>query len=266
MYPKPPPPEDVFDGLLHGTSERPLLVSIQPFSPSNFKALVRVGFASYWFAPRSDAKFIDRPKTTKRPESSEAAFIDGSTNDESTAPSFNFGGSQTNNSSKSTGSSLFGGNQTQSSSNATENQKMLRLRCTNKNCKAKLVLYCSNTDKYDSMFFQQNFEVSENRDSELHKRSCNVPDAWESLASVFINYYNLINRAKTVKMSQKDVRKSVIKMLNMSATRAASILTERKMATLCKLACEYEKKLNMKKPVDQEARIPAHLEYLSGNI
>ena len=161
MYPKPPPPEDVFDGLLHGTSERPLLVSIQPFSPSNFKALVRVGFASYWFAPRSDAKFIDRPKTTKRPESSEAAFIDGSTNDESTAPSFNFGGSQTNNSSKSTGSSLFGGNQTQSSSNATENQKMLRLRCTNKNCKAKLVLYCSNTDKYDSMFFQQNFEVSE---------------------------------------------------------------------------------------------------------
>ena len=100
--------------------------------------------------------------------------------------------------------------------------KSIRLTCMTKSCNAKLTLFCSTSDRYDDNFFNQKFEL-EPKDFEKHSNACCVSNAWESLANAFINHYNLANRAKPVKMTQREIRTSLIKMLNMSVLRAASI-------------------------------------------
>ena len=70
---KPPPNEEDFNSLLYGNDARPLFVLLMPtYKQANFKVLLRVGGASYWFLPRFSSKFkeIRSSETTKRPKSS----------------------------------------------------------------------------------------------------------------------------------------------------------------------------------------------------
>lgn len=231
MKAKPPPNEEDFNSLLYGNDARPLFVSLMPtYKQENFKVLLRVGGASYWFLPRFSSKFkeIRSSETTKRPESSL---------DISESQRFNYS---------------------------------IRLQCCNqrkKKCRAKVNMLVTVSDKLSDEFFSQKCILEKWENYEKHCIDCPLEDPWLELAKSYCDNYNLQNRTNANKLSQPDLRRYLINQLEMSDLRAAQIFNHQSVKTMNNKASNFQRRQKANLAVSTpEKEVPDYLENLSGIV